>query len=60
MTPERFKQLTTGFVDDKTHLTDKECVEGWHFCPDWDFMLIHKSHPEFKRCLCSNELLNTQ
>ena len=25
----------------------------WHFCLDWDGMLIHKDDEEFKCCMCS-------
>lgn len=25
---------------------------GWHFCPDWDYMLIHTSWPETDGCTC--------
>jgi len=25
---------------------------GWHFCPDWDFMLIGPEWPEMECCTC--------
>ena len=26
-----------------------------HFCPDWDFMAIDETCPEFEVCLCYNK-----
>ena len=23
-----------------------------HYCPEWDYMLIDKSFPEYRACLC--------
>lgn len=34
------------------HLTPEEVEAGWHFCPDWDGMLIHPNSPEGACCLC--------
>lgn len=34
-------------------LTPEEIADGWHFCLDWDCMLIHPSHPEFEACACA-------
>lgn len=53
MTPLRFKELTVGFTTDSNHLTDAESEEGWHFCNEWDEMLIHNTHPEFNACVCA-------
>lgn len=33
-------------------LTNKESLNGWHFCGDWDEMLIHSSSPEYECCNC--------
>jgi hypothetical protein len=49
VTPERFKELEQ---DCSLKLTNEEINEGWHFCFDWDGMLIHKSYPEFEVCTC--------
>jgi len=57
MTPERERQLTT---DMTTNLTNEEHAEGWHFCPEWDFDLIHKSHPEFEACICEDQRANKE
>lgn len=36
MTEERYRALEYG----ESVLTCEELNQGWHFCPDWDFMLI--------------------
>lgn len=28
--------------------------KGWHFCLDFDGLLIHKSHDEYQHCNCFN------
>ena len=33
-------------------LTAAEVKEGWHFCPDWDFLLIHPDTQEAECCNC--------
>lgn len=33
-------------------LTADEIKEGWHFCPDWDCLLICKDWPEMSGCTC--------
>ena len=38
ITPNRYAALMNG--DEK--LTEAERTAGWHFCPEWDFLLIHK------------------
>ena len=40
-------------VPDAT-LTQKEVDEGWHFCWDWDGLLIHTSDLEYDCCSCPN------
>lgn len=39
MTKERYHHLMT---NNSISLTKEEHNEGWHFCPDWDFLLIDK------------------
>lgn len=41
--------------DPTLKLTPEEIASGWHFCPDWDGMLIHKLNPEFEACNCTLE-----
>jgi hypothetical protein len=36
-------------------LTAEELAAGWHFCHDWDFMLVHKSWPESECCNCNDQ-----
>jgi hypothetical protein len=50
MNLERQKFLSTHA---EAYLTDAERDEGWHFCYDWDGMLIHTSDVEFEACQCS-------
>lgn len=33
-------------------LTEEEKKEGWHFCLDWDFMLIGPGMSELEACTC--------
>ena len=33
-------------------MTADEKAEGWHFCPEWDFMLISGASPEAECCTC--------
>ena len=49
MSRGRYQQLVLG----KTAFTDEERLE-WHFCSDWDGLLIHKDDPEFSCCTCSH------
>ena len=49
MTPERYDALCD---NDKLPLTQQEAREGWHFCPDWDFLLIGPGMKEVEACSC--------
>ncbi len=43
-------------VDRKGYgLTDAERAEGWHFCHDWDQMLIGPGMPEMEACTCERQ-----
>lgn len=53
MTPERYQQLCH---DHSTILTDEEYHGGWHFCMDWDGMLIHTSDKAYEVCGCIYKL----
>jgi hypothetical protein len=37
---------------DNQPLTDEEKKVGWHFCPEWDEMLIGPGMKEMECCLC--------
>jgi hypothetical protein len=39
-------------MDKNETLTKEEAEEGWHFCWDWDGLLIHKDDPEAECCTC--------
>ena len=34
------------------HLSEDEMKQGWHFCGDWDYLLVHPDSPEFRHCRC--------
>ena len=53
MTHERFDYLMQPFDgDESTMLTAIELARGWHWCDNWDGLLIHKDDVEFKHCKC--------
>lgn len=52
MTDERWTELMS---DQSLKLTEEEIAEGWHFCWDWDGLLIHKDSMEAKVCHCLEE-----
>lgn len=33
-------------------LTRQELEEGWHRCPDWDYMVVGPGDEEMEACLC--------
>lgn len=47
---ERWLKLEKG-IDDK--LTQTELKQGWHFCVEWDCMLVGPGMPEMEACLCN-------
>lgn len=50
MENSRYAELSN---DLKTRLTDEEAKMGWHFCNEWDGLLIHKTWPEHECCVCT-------
>ena len=50
MTPERRRELECG--PDPQKLTDEEIRQGYHFCPDWDFMVVGPEDSEISGCTC--------
>lgn len=46
-------------LDPNAQLTEEEVAEGWHFCPDWDFMLVGNDTPEKDGCCCSAKADNS-
>lgn len=51
MSKQRYAALVT---DVTLALTEEELKDGWHFCPEWDGMLIHPTMAEAECCLCSD------
>lgn len=40
-------------ADDEMNLTPDEIADGWHFCPEWDGLLIGPGMDEFDHfCPC--------
>ena len=54
MTQERFDFLMQPFDDEDfiVMLTADELKNGWHWCDEWDGLLIHTDDIEFKHCKC--------
>lgn len=42
--------------DDNLRLESNELAEGWHFCPEWDGLLIGPGMDELDACLCTPKL----
>lgn len=51
MTKQRYHELMSNF---ELELTQEEVDEGWHFCNDWDGLLICKDWPESECCYCKD------
>lgn len=49
MTDERYKQANS-----EHRVTPEELAAGWHFCRDWDDMLIGPGWGELEFCHCKN------
>ena len=49
MTEERYKQL---MEDDKAKLTDQEVADGWHYCYEFDGLLVGPGMGELRFCAC--------
>lgn len=48
MSMERVRQL----LDSGDAPTEEEFNDGWHYCYDWDLLLIGEDMPETKHCYC--------
>ena len=51
MNKDRYHELMT---NTSLQLTENEINEGYHFCYDWDGLLIHKNDEKFKFCICGD------
>jgi hypothetical protein len=49
MTWKRYQDLMD---NDRLDLTPDEIKIGWHFCPEWDSLLIGPGMPEMGACTC--------
>lgn len=49
MTDQRW---TTLMRDDDLALTPEEIAEGWHFCWEWDGLLVGPGMKELEACTC--------
>lgn len=50
------KQRYSDIVNERSELTDEEIKQGWHFCPEWDYMLVGPGMTERKYCECFHPL----
>lgn len=50
MTNVRLHELLT---DWNARITPEEAAEGWHFCDDWDGLLVHPTMQEYEACGCN-------
>ena len=39
-------------ISDAEPLTEREIADGWHFCPEWDGLLIGPGMDEWDDCPC--------
>jgi hypothetical protein len=54
MDDKRWQELMQPFNGDESiTLTPEELQEGWHWCEEWDGLLIHPDDAEFRSCACS-------
>lgn len=53
MTPERIKEL---FNSPDAVITEEEWLQGWHWCDDFDGMLVGPRRAESEFCTCSKEI----
>jgi hypothetical protein len=52
MTKERYRDLMR---DEHLELTADEIFEGWHFCHDFDGLLVGPGMTECEFCHCTKE-----
>lgn len=50
MTPERWEKLNR----EGKGLTLEEYKQGWHYCVEWDLMLVGPGMCELEACHCSD------
>ena len=52
MKHQRWVALQEGDNLNGPHLTQEEIQEGWHFCWDWDGLLVGPGMGEIESCTC--------
>lgn len=53
MTYDRYRELMeTEMCETGLTLTEEEIARGWHFCADWDGLLIGPGMGELAACQC--------
>jgi len=57
MTKERWKLLMD---EDSIELTEEEISEGWHFCWEWDGLLVGPGMKEIEVCNCQKKNDNSR
>jgi hypothetical protein len=50
MDNKRYREIENS---DTAELTAEEKAQGWHFCPDWDFMLVNSNDKEGEGAACT-------
>ena len=53
MQPSRYREL---MENDLVRLTDSEFQAGWHFCFEWDGLLVGPGMPEMECCSCPHRM----
>ena len=49
MTNERYLEIER----DGGYLTVEEALDGWHFCWEWDGLLVGPGMDEMEACICA-------
>ena len=49
MSPERYVELVT---QTGRELSPQEYARGWHYCAEWDWLLVEPGTPEMTACRC--------
>ena len=47
------KKLWDAIQNGTQSLTQQNIRDGYHLCPNWDGLLIHKDEPEADTCTCN-------
>lgn len=50
------RQRYNDLQDGRAELTQEEIKAGWHFCSEWDYMLVGPGMSERRYCHCFDPL----